>query len=63
MRLLIILFLISGMAYGEGPNGERPIKIPKQHKIKNIPPNCMIIGGQLRCWVIDPLPLEWPPEE
>jgi hypothetical protein len=48
MRLLIILLLISGIAYAEQPRKKRI----------HVPPNCMIIGGQLRCWVIDPLPTE-----
>jgi hypothetical protein len=30
----------------------------KPHKKKHLPPNCMYINGQLRCWVIDPLPTE-----
>jgi hypothetical protein len=30
-----------------------------KHKKKiHLPPNCMYINGQLRCWVIDPLPTE-----
>ena len=29
-----------------------------KHRHKKLPPNCAMINGQLRCWVIDPLPPE-----
>ena len=29
-----------------------------KHRPKKLPPNCTYIGGQLRCWVIDPLPTD-----
>lgn len=57
--IIAICFLIMFYtdAHAEGPKTPHP-----PHK-KKLPPNCMIVGGQLRCWVIDPLPTEWPPNE
>jgi hypothetical protein len=52
MKKLLCLLLFVGLAHAQDQGPRTP------HKIKKLPPNCAYINGQLRCWVIDPLPEE-----
>ena len=45
--IIAICFML--MFYTDAHAGDK-------HRPKKLPPNCMVINGQLRCWVIDPIP-------